>query len=66
MKGRFKQRFWADFRGDHSQAEGQIKAIAHAQGDALPLVRDAATNLVARAKEALNDASGKPRPPGAD
>lgn len=66
MKGQFKQRSRADFSGDHSHAEGQIKAIAHAQGDALPPVRYAATNIVARAKEALNNASGGPKPPGTD
>jgi hypothetical protein len=66
VKGQFKQRSWADFSGDHSQAERQIKAIAHAQCDALPLVRDAATNLVARAKEALDNVGGRPKPAGAD
>ena len=64
MKGQFKPRSWADFSGD--QAEGQIKAIAHAQLDPLPMVRYAATGLVAQAKEALDNASGGPKPPGAD
>jgi len=66
MKGRFSPRHWADFSRDHSEAERQIKAIAHAQRDLLPMARYASTQFVARAKEALANASGQPKPPGAD
>ena len=66
MKGKFSPRSWADFSRDHSEAERQMNAIAHGQRDPLPMVRYAATQFVARAKEALDNASGKPKPPGAD
>ena len=66
MKGKFSPRSWADFSRDHSEAERQMEAIAHAQRDPLPMARYAATQFVARAKEALDNSSGQPKPPGAD
>jgi len=66
MKGKFSPRSWADFSSDHSEAERQMKAIAHAQRDPLPMARYAATQFVARAKEALDNANGQPKPPGVD
>ena len=66
MKGKFNPRHWADFSGDYSEAERQMKAIAHAQRDPLPMARYAATQFVARAKEALDNANGQPKPPRAD
>jgi len=64
MKGQFNPRHWADFSRERSEVERQIKAIAHAQCDPLPMVRYAATQFVARAKEAVDKASGRPKPVG--
>ena len=59
MKGQFNPRYWADFSRDPSEVERQIKAIASAQCDPLPMVRYAATQFVARAKEAVGNAKGR-------
>jgi hypothetical protein len=66
MKGQFKHRYWADFSAEPADVERQIKQMAPAQQDALPIVRDAARQLAARAQEALDQAHGKPKPPGKD
>ena len=66
MKGQFDRRYWADFSSDRSEVERQIKEMGQAQRDPLPIVRDAAKQLVARAQEVLDQVSNQPKPSGAD
>ena len=66
MKGQFNHRYWADFSAEPANIERQIKQMAPAQHDPLPIVRDAARQLVARAQEVMDQAHGKPKPPGKD
>ena len=66
MKGQFSHRYWADYSAEPAEVERQIKQMAEAQQDPLPIVRDAARQLGARAQEALDQARGKPKPRGKD